>query len=288
MVCLSRHSLISAHRGLPGFTVRYSFRFFSVCQGPGHHLQSSGLQHAPWSHRHLGVVLLRLPHGPALAPTLSLGPRLCPGAAPLRLPTGCVFNWAPGPQPASPPQRRDSSGVPRCPRAGRPRAASVRSPARGPNLLRGPAPVFSGGRPPPEALLRRTPIGRVLTWAPGPPLAPPRSQGDSSRVPRCFWAVRPHAASGRGPTQGRGFGRATRPPALEIADGPIPPPGTLRGRHRGPITPSHFRRLRLSARTLIGPEKARFRTFSRRPLRSDKFRRAPSTCPWPRPHKQVS
>ncbi|KAJ1166397.1 hypothetical protein NDU88_006801 [Pleurodeles waltl] len=191
-------------------------------------------------------------------PRPSLGPRLRPGVAPLRHPTGRVFNWAPGPQTASPPQRGDSSRVPRCPRADRPRAASARSPARGHNLNRGPAPVFSEGRPHPEALPRRTPTGRVLTWAPGPPPAPPQPRGDWSRVPCCFWVVRPRAASGHGPTQGRGFGCAPRPPVLDLADGPIPPPGTLRGRHGGPITPGHFRWLSPSARTPIGTEKARF------------------------------
>ncbi|KAJ1208524.1 hypothetical protein NDU88_003908 [Pleurodeles waltl] len=192
MVYLSRHSLISAHRGLPGFAVRYSFRFFSVCQGPGLHLQSSG---------------------PAACPLIASPPRRRLAPSPSWPRTGPTLS-----------ERGDSSGVPRCPRADRPRAASARSPARGHNLLRGSPPVFLGGRPPPEAPLRRTPTGRVFTWAPGPPLASPRSRGDSSRVPRCFWAVRPHAASGRGPTQGRGFGRAPRPPALDLADRPIPPP----------------------------------------------------------------
>ncbi|KAJ1115431.1 hypothetical protein NDU88_003655 [Pleurodeles waltl] len=95
-----------------------------------------------------------------------------------------VYSWAIGPQPATPPQRGDSSGVPRCPRADYPRAASVPSPARGHNLDRGPAPVFSWGRPPPGALPRRTPTGRNHSLALGPLPALPRPRGDSSGVPR--------------------------------------------------------------------------------------------------------
>ncbi|KAJ1186936.1 hypothetical protein NDU88_003716 [Pleurodeles waltl] len=211
-------------------------------------------QHAPWSHRHLGVVLLLLPRGPAPARP-SLRSRPCPGAAPLRLPTGCVFNWAPtgisvavGRLVWSPPL---SSGRPPPSHLGPQPSARPQSPLRvGPCVFRGPPASRSAASPHPD--WARLYLG---SWAPSGITA---SRGDSSRVPRCFWAVRPHAASGRGPTQGRGFGRAPRPPALDLADGPIPPPGTLWGRHRGLITPGHFRQLRPSARTLISPEKARF------------------------------
>ncbi|KAJ1197326.1 hypothetical protein NDU88_001186 [Pleurodeles waltl] len=189
-------------------------------------------------------------------PRLPLGPRPRPGVAALRRPTGRVFNRAPGPQPASPPQRGNSTSVPRRPRADRSSAASVHSPARGRNPYRGPAPVFSGGRPYPGAPPRLTPTGV------------PRCFGPSAHTPRWITAQREVAA---------------RPPALKLAEGPFPPPGTFQGRHGGPNTPGRFRRLDPSARTSIGPERVRFCTFSRRPLRSEKFRRAPSPGPWPRP-----
>ncbi|KAJ1099969.1 hypothetical protein NDU88_005060 [Pleurodeles waltl] len=129
----------------------------------------------------------------------------------------------------------------------------------------------------------RRPTGRVLTWALGPPPAPPLQRRDSSGVPRCFWAVRPQAASVLGPTQGRGFSRASRPPALVLVVVPVSSLSTLRGRHGGPTTPGDRRQCNTSARTPIGPEKVRFFTFSRRPLRSEKFRCAPSLDPWQRP-----
>ncbi|KAJ1136560.1 hypothetical protein NDU88_002975 [Pleurodeles waltl] len=113
----------------------------------------------------------------ACRPQHSQGPRSRSGAAPLRCLTRRIFNWAPGPLPAPPLLRGDSSGVPRCLRADRPRAASARSPARGHNLDRGPAPVLSGGRPHPGAMPLRHPTGRILTCAPGPPLAPPLFSG---------------------------------------------------------------------------------------------------------------
>ncbi|KAJ1117344.1 hypothetical protein NDU88_005544 [Pleurodeles waltl] len=106
-------------------------------------------------------------------PRPPLGPRPRPGVVPLRRPTGRVFNRAPGPQPASPPQRGDSTSVPRRPRADRSSAASVHSPARGHNPYRDPGPVFSGGHPYPGAPPHLTPTGYVLTWAPGPQPAPP-------------------------------------------------------------------------------------------------------------------
>ncbi|KAJ1135887.1 hypothetical protein NDU88_002316 [Pleurodeles waltl] len=111
-----------------------------------------------------------------LRPRSFLGPRLNPRIAPLRRPTEHVFSWATGPQSASPPQQEDSSGVPRY--------SQARSPARGHNFDRGPAPVFSRGRPPPGAPPRRTPTGHDLTWAPRPPPAPSPPLEDSPGVPR--------------------------------------------------------------------------------------------------------
>ncbi|KAJ1118816.1 hypothetical protein NDU88_007003 [Pleurodeles waltl] len=217
-------------------------------------------------------------------PRPSLWPRLCSGVAPLRRPTGCVFNWASVPQPASPPQRGDSARVPRCPWADRPSrfrpqpSARPQSQSRAiPCIFRGPPASRSAASPHPD--WARPHLGSRA------PTGIPAAAGRLVQSPPLFWAIRPRAASGRGPTQGRSFVRPPRPPALDLADGPIPPPGTLWGRHRGPITPSHFRRLSPSAQTLIGPEKALSRPFSRRPLRSEKFRRAPSPGPSPRPPK---
>ncbi|KAJ1106691.1 hypothetical protein NDU88_004092 [Pleurodeles waltl] len=205
------------------------------------------------------------------------GPRSRSRAAPLRRPMWRIFTWAPGPPPSPPLQRGDSSGVPRCFWADRPRAASARGSTRGRNHNRGPAPTLSGGRPHSGAVPLLRPTGRIFTWALGPPPAPPLQRGDSSGVPRCFQAVRPQAASARG------FSRLSRPPALVLAAGPGPPVSTLLGRHGGPITAGVSRQYNTSAQTPIGPETVRFFAFSRRPLRSEKIRRAPSLVPWPRP-----
>ncbi|KAJ1180699.1 hypothetical protein NDU88_005916 [Pleurodeles waltl] len=244
------------------------------------------------------------------APVFSWG-RPPSGALPLRTPTGRNHSRAPsgtsaaagglvrGPPPPRSvrphaasdrgpnrqPSRRggDSTGVPCCPRADCPRAASVRSPARGHDLDRGPAPVFSWGRPPPGALPRCTPTGRNHSRALGPlPALPQPRGGRLVRSPPPPRSVCPHAASDRGLTRGPGLGRVSRPPAPELTSGPISPPSTLRGRRVGPHSLGHFLRLSPSARTSTGPEKARFRTFSRRPIWSEKFRRAPSPGPWPR------
>ncbi|KAJ1131800.1 hypothetical protein NDU88_010133 [Pleurodeles waltl] len=73
-----------------------------------------------------------------------------------------------------------------------------------------------GPRPRTGAALLRRPTGRNctsldLTWAPGPPPAPPLRRGDSSGVPRRFRAVRPRAASASGSNRGRGFSRQLSP-----------------------------------------------------------------------------
>ncbi|KAJ1208034.1 hypothetical protein NDU88_003424 [Pleurodeles waltl] len=185
-------------------------------------------------------------------------------AAPLRLPSRRVGSR---PQPATPPQRGDSSGVPRCPRADRPRAASVRSPAQGHDLDRGPPPVFSWGRPPPGALPRRTPTGRNHSRALGPLPALPQPRGGLVRGPPPPRSVCPHAASDRGPTRGRG--RVLRPPAPELTIGPISPPalsGVAAWAHtRSPTSsgpapllgPRQARRRRAFGRFLAGPSGAR-------------------------------
>ncbi|KAJ1218120.1 hypothetical protein NDU88_005703 [Pleurodeles waltl] len=59
------------------------------------------------------------------------GPRPCPGAALLRRPMGRTFIRALRPPPAPLLQRRDSSRVPRCSRAVRPRTAPARGSTRG-------------------------------------------------------------------------------------------------------------------------------------------------------------
>ncbi|KAJ1185983.1 hypothetical protein NDU88_002768 [Pleurodeles waltl] len=212
-----------------------------------------------------------------------VGPRSRSQAVPLRCPTGRIFTWAPGPPPSPPLQRGDSSGVPRCFWADRPRAAPARGSTRGRNHNRGPVPTLSGGRPRSGAVPLLRPTGRIFTWALGPPPATPLQRGDSSGVPRCFRPVRPQAASARGSTRGRGFSRVSRPPAFVLAAGPGPPVSTLRGRHGGLITPGVSHQYNTSAKTPIGPETVRFFTFSHRPLRSEKIRRAPSLVPWPRP-----
>ncbi|KAJ1218904.1 hypothetical protein NDU88_006475 [Pleurodeles waltl] len=188
-------------------------------------------------------------------PRPPLGPRPRPGVAPLCRPTGRVFNRAPGPQPASLPQRGDLTSVPRRPRADRSSAASVHSPARGRNPYCGPAPVFSGGRPYPG----------LGTFSPGL-----RSRGETRPESPAVLGRPPTRALDHGLARGRGLGRTARPSALKLAEGPFPPPGTFPGRHGGPNTPGRFRRLDPSAWTSIGPERVRFCTFSRRPLRSEK------------------
>ncbi|KAJ1091902.1 hypothetical protein NDU88_005016 [Pleurodeles waltl] len=206
----------------------------------------------------------------------SLGPRPRSGAAPLRRPTGRVFSWAPGPHPASPLQRRDSSRVPRCPRADRPRAAAAQREAA--ISIAGRPQYFQGAARIQECRRSAPPQGASSLGPLGP-----------HRLPRSSGETRPESPAVFGPSalkprqSAACFGRATRPPALVFAAGPISPLGTFRGRHRGPITPGYRRQRNPSARTPIGPEKVRFLTFSRRPLRSEKFRRPPSPGPWPRP-----
>ncbi|KAJ1218675.1 hypothetical protein NDU88_006252 [Pleurodeles waltl] len=120
------------------------------------------------------------------------------------------------------------------------------------------------------------PTGRIFNWAPDP-----------YRHLRCSGETRPESPAVFGPTA-----LGSLQPAVQhetTASGPCPrgrasfAPRTLWGRHGGPATPGYRRQCNTSARTRIGPEKVRFLTFSRRPLRSEKFRRAPSLDPWPRP-----
>ncbi|KAJ1195202.1 hypothetical protein NDU88_004483 [Pleurodeles waltl] len=214
-----------------------------------------------------------------------------------------------GPQPATPPQRRDSSGVPRCPRADRPRAASVRSPARGHNPDRGLAPVFSWGRPPPGALPRRTPTGRNHSRAPsgtsaaagglvrGPPppapsaltpcrIAAPNRQlrcsgGDSSGVPRCPRADRPRAASVRSPARSHDLDRGPAP----VFSWGRPPPGALP--RRTPTGRNHSRAPSgTSAATGGGARPGSPAALIRLP--SCRVRSRPDARPRPRPHAQAS
>ncbi|KAJ1124226.1 hypothetical protein NDU88_002687 [Pleurodeles waltl] len=260
----SRYSLTKVYRGSPGYVFLYSLRFFRVCQGPELHLQSNSLavcsRDAPSLRRRVAPTLSL---GLAPSPILSRGPRPCPRIAPQDVSTV-------GPSGPNRQLRRsggDSSGVPRCPRADRPRAASVRSPARGQNPNRGPAPVFSWGRPPPGALPRHTPAGRNHSRALGPLPALPQPRGDLSGVPRrpapsaltpcqiaaptgnpaaaggllwrpcCPRADRPRAASVRSPTRGHDLDRGPAP----VFSWGCPPPGALP--RRTPIGRNHSRAL---------------------------------------------
>ncbi|KAJ1197375.1 hypothetical protein NDU88_001235 [Pleurodeles waltl] len=137
-----------------------------------------------------------------------------------------VYSWAIGPQPATPLQRGDFSGVPRCPRADRPRAAW------GHNLDRGPAPVFSWGRPPPGALPRCIPTGRNHSRALGP-LPHFRSRGGTRpgspaaplRLPSRRVGSRPYARPRLWPRA-----QASGPRARQRADfAPRHSPGSPRG-----------------------------------------------------------
>ncbi|KAJ1207354.1 hypothetical protein NDU88_002745 [Pleurodeles waltl] len=127
----------------------------------------------------------------------------------------------------------------------------------GPCIFRGPPVSRSAASPRPDwvrsHLGSRAPTGSSV------------AAGRLVQSPPLFWAVRPHAPPDHGPARGRGIGRAGRPLALKLAEGPFPPPSTFQGRHGGPNTPGRFRRLDPSARTPIGPERVCFCTFSRRP-----------------------
>ncbi|KAJ1207579.1 hypothetical protein NDU88_002970 [Pleurodeles waltl] len=225
--------------------------------------------------------------------------------------TGRVYSWAIGPQQATPPQRGDSSGVPRCPRADRPRAASVRSPARGHNPDRGPAPVFSWGRPPPGGLPRRTPTGRNHSRAPS---GTSTAAGGLVRGPPPPRSVCPHAVSDRGPNRQLRRSGGTPlaspavlgPTALEPPRSAAPPGATTSIAGRLPYSPGAARlqehclaapRLGATTLGLSGP----FRHFrSHRggarpgspaaPLRlpSHRVGSRPDARPRPRPRAQAS
>ncbi|KAJ1138558.1 hypothetical protein NDU88_004939 [Pleurodeles waltl] len=126
-----------------------------------------------------------------------------------------------------------------------------------------PPPLFSGPQPSTRPQLRSRAGPCILQES---PVAP-------SRLPSRRFGSRPHARP-----RLRLRAQASGHQSLLLADS-----GTLRGRRGGPLMLDPFRRLRPTAWTPIGPEKARFRTLTRRPLRSEKFRRAPSPGPWPRP-----
>ncbi|KAJ1143243.1 hypothetical protein NDU88_009554 [Pleurodeles waltl] len=213
-------------------------------------------------------------------PRPPLGPRPRPGVALLRCPTGRVFNRAPGPQPASPPQRGDSTSVPRRPTAPAPPWSTAEHEAATP--IAGRPLYFQGAARIQERRLASPRLGTFSPGLPGP-----------NRLLRSRGETRPEspAVLGRPPTRRAGSrpSARSRPRPRGQASGPqarrraVSAPRHFPGSPRGPNTPGRFRRLDPSTRTSIGPERVRFCMFSRRPLRSEKFRRAPSPGPWPRP-----
>ncbi|KAJ1145508.1 hypothetical protein NDU88_011794 [Pleurodeles waltl] len=179
-------------------------------------------------------------------PPLGLRPR--PGVAPLRHPTGRVFNRAPGPQPASPPQRGNSTSVPLRPRADRSSAASVHSPARGRNPYRGPAPVFSGAARIQERHLASPRLGTFSPGLPGP-----------NQLLRSRGETRPAspAVLGRPPTR-----RAGSQPSARLRPRPRSQASGPQARRRAVSAPWHF------PGSPRGPKHARSLP-SARPLRTD-------------------
>ncbi|KAJ1096415.1 hypothetical protein NDU88_001557 [Pleurodeles waltl] len=110
------------------------------------------------------------------------------------------------------------------------------------------------------------------------PLRNPRHRGETRpplRLPSRRFRPRPSTRPRLRPRS-----QASRPRAQQLTGFA---PGTLRGRRKGPRPLGHSLRPSPSARTPAGPERARFQALSRRPLRSEKFRRVPSPGPWPRP-----
>ncbi|KAJ1198074.1 hypothetical protein NDU88_001918 [Pleurodeles waltl] len=212
------------------------------------------------------------------------------------------FGVCQGPEPCL-----KSSGLTVCPRSApyagppcpnRPLHHRRETPPASPAIF-GP-PSRLGPQPSPEAQPRSRARSRALP-------RPPASGGAASSHPdwarpylgsqaplqylRCCWGARPAspAALSRPPSRRYGSRLHARPRLrpraqasgfqfLRRADS-----GTLRGRRRSPPTLGLLRRLRPTAWTSIGSGKVRFQTFTRRPLRSEVFRRAPSPGPWPRP-----
>ncbi|KAJ1166142.1 hypothetical protein NDU88_006551 [Pleurodeles waltl] len=271
---LSHNNLASVCWGSPGPVVLCSLRFFGVCQGPEPCLKSSGLTVCP-----------RVRSSPQNLPAPLLihsWPRTVPnpfwGLA--RVVKYRLFAA----------QQSAPSAGPPCPN--RPLRHRRESPPASPAIF-GP-PSRLSPQPSPEAQPRSRARSRALP-------RPPASGGAASSHPdwarpylrylRCRWGAHPASpdALSRPPSRRYGSRLHARPRLrpraqasgfqfLRWADS-----GTLRGRRRGPPTLGPLRRLRPTAWTSIGPGKVRFRTFTRRPLRSEIFRRAPSPGPWPRP-----
>ncbi|KAJ1081927.1 hypothetical protein NDU88_002099 [Pleurodeles waltl] len=202
-------------------------------------------------------------------PRPSLGPRLRPGVAPLRRPTGRVFNWAPGPQSASPPQRGDSSRVPRCPRADRPPSrfgpqpsARPRSQSRaGPCVFRGPTGSRCAAPPHPDwarpHLGPRAPTGTPAATGrlvQSPPLflgrPPSRRVGSRPNARPRLWprsqasGPRSRRRADSAPRHPLGSPRAPSCPATTVGSAP-------------PLGPRSAPRRRAFERFLTGPSGAR-------------------------------
>ncbi|KAJ1106255.1 hypothetical protein NDU88_003658 [Pleurodeles waltl] len=168
-----------------------------------------------------------------LRPRSFLGPRPSPRIVPLRRPTERLFSWATGPQPASPPQQEDSSGVPRYSQAPEPpRPAAQRE-----------ATTSIAGRPPYSPGAARLAAPRLGATSPGLPgplrhlrrrwRTRPESPVAPSRPPSRHFGSRPHARP-----QLRPRAQASGPQSLRRADS-----GTLRGRRGGQWGPTHARPL---------------------------------------------
>ncbi|KAJ1162274.1 hypothetical protein NDU88_002742 [Pleurodeles waltl] len=153
-------------------------------------------------------------------------------------------------------------------------------------LIEGRPQHCQGPRPRSGAVPLRRLTGRIFTSLDLGPWGPTSTSAAAGRL---VWSPPPF--SGRQPPS-LDRSRLNSRPRLQPHDQAASPRprGQARsarqcplGSPQGPIMPGARRRNNSSDRTPIGPETACFFTISRRPLRSEKIRRAPSPDPWPRP-----
>ncbi|KAJ1207111.1 hypothetical protein NDU88_002503 [Pleurodeles waltl] len=273
---------LQSRQCLPGFTpgpvVPCSLSSLGVCQGPEPHLKLSGLAACP-----------RVTPSPRrrFAPSLSLSwPCSVPdpfwGLARVLEQRHFAAQQSassvgpPGPDRHLRHSRKISPASPAILRSGAQREATA------PTAVRPPS--SPGAARLQERRLAAPRLGATSPGLPGPLQhlrrrwrTRPESPVALSRLPSRHFGSRPHARPRLRP-----HAQASGHQSLLLADS-----GTLRGHRGGPLTLDPFHRLRPTAWTPIGPGKVRFRAHSRRPLRSEKFRRAPSPGPWPRPHRDI-